>query len=489
VRRWHHGRYRATRSERSREKLTTLIPVLLKALGHSANPDQAFLKFDDFLGKLPAGVQLFSLFLANPGLLDLVAEIMGTSPHLADILSRHPNLLDAVISGDFYEPLPDAETLAADLATQLTGARDFQDVLDISRRWANERKFQCGVQVLRNTVDVREGGAAFTRLAETLIRAIVRSVGDEFAISHGRIAGAGMAVIAMGKLGGMEMTSASDLDLIFVYDFPDGTEASDGDKPLAPSQYFGRLSQRVINAITAMTPEGQLYEVDMRLRPSGRAGPLAIKLDGFQQYQSESAWTWEHMALTRARVIDGPAHLEISVEETIDQTLRRRRDPGPLALDVDDMRLRLHKDRPTTDPWSIKYVRGGLVDAEFICQFLQLRHGTEQPGILVANTYEAFSRMAETGVLNDLTARSLIDGVLLLSTLQGLLRLCTRDGFNEESAPEGLRRALIRAGNAKTFDELRTRLISAEADILAAYDTLIAEEAGKVRTAGGGSAL
>ncbi len=220
VRSWHHGRYRAMRSTRARELLTELTPALLAGLGRTVNPDGAFLSFDRFLSRLPSGVQLFSLFYSNPEMLELVAEIMGSAPGLAEQLAQHPLLLDAVLAGDFLEPLPQQAALAADLKEKLAQASDFQDILDLTRRWANDRKFQVGVQMLRGMLDPEAAGPALADIAETAIAALLEPVTAELAETHGRVRGGGFAVIALGKLGGREMTMTSDLDLLFVYDVP-----------------------------------------------------------------------------------------------------------------------------------------------------------------------------------------------------------------------------------------------------------------------------
>ena len=297
VRGWHHGRYRAVRSTRAREILTELMPTLLGAFARTANPDAALLNFNEFLSRLPAGVQLFSLFHARPSLLDLVAEIMGTAPRLAERLSHNAGLLDGVLSGDFHAPLPDAHVLAAELGDSLARARDMEDMLDISRRWAHDREFQIGVQMLRGDGDADRLGATLADLADAVLRAIKPKVEDAFAAAHGRVPGAGLAIVGLGNLGGREMTISSDLDLTFIYDSPVGARQSDGAKPLLVSHYFARLSQRLINALTALTGEGRLYEIDMRLRPSGSTGPVASELASFMDYQRRAAWAWEHMAL------------------------------------------------------------------------------------------------------------------------------------------------------------------------------------------------
>src|SRR5882724_7400868 len=309
VRRWHHGRFRATATARARELLTELMPGLLKALGSTAAPDQALLNFDLFLSNLPAGIQLFSLFKANPALLELVAAIMGSAPGLAAHLARRAILLDSVLSPAFYLPLPPVEEMRADLAHQLAGVEHEQDILDLARRWANDRRFQVGVQQLKAIVRPAQAGLAYSDIATATISAVCDRVERLFAEAHGGFRGQRLAVLGMGKLGSREMSATSDLDLIFVYDIPPDLEASDGRQPLAPIQYYTRLSAKIVTALTAHTNEGTLYEVDMRLRPSGRAGPLANSLEGFESYHAQSAWTWEQMALTRARVIHGPPGL------------------------------------------------------------------------------------------------------------------------------------------------------------------------------------
>ncbi|MCH8197302.1 MAG: bifunctional [glutamine synthetase] adenylyltransferase/[glutamine synthetase]-adenylyl-L-tyrosine phosphorylase, partial [Proteobacteria bacterium] len=275
IRGWHHGRYRATRSARARELLTELMPALLDALGKTANPDAAFMNFDAFLKGQSAGVQLLALLNANPGLLDLLAEITGSAPRLAAYLTANPSLLDGVLSAGFFEVPPGGEVLSGYLASALEQARDFEDVLEISRRWTNDRKFQVGVQIMRNNLDADGAGRALADVAETVLARLFAIVREEFAGPHGLLGDGAMAVVGLGKLGGRELTENSDLDLLFVYDNPQGLDHSDGQRPLAVSQYFARLSQRLISALSALTSEGKLYEVDMRLRPAGNAGPIA----------------------------------------------------------------------------------------------------------------------------------------------------------------------------------------------------------------------
>ena len=307
IRGWHHGRYPAVRSARARELLTEVQPVLVEALAKTANPDLALIGFDRFLSELPSGVQLFSLLKQKPALLEMIAAIMGTAPRLARILSKRRRVLDAVLDPGFFGSLADRAHLDAMIAAELEGARDFQEALDRARLLANEQQFLIGVRVLTGTISAAQAGGAYALLAECMIAAMQAEVEREMVRAHGRVPGGAAAVIAMGKLGGREMTAASDLDLILIYDFDQKATLSSGVKPLAPIQYYTRLTQRLISAFTAPTAEGILYPVDMRLRPSGQKGPVATQLSSFIHYQESEAWTWEHMALTRARVDLGAA--------------------------------------------------------------------------------------------------------------------------------------------------------------------------------------
>lgn len=444
IRAWHHGRYRATRSTRAREILTELVPTLLDAFGRTAHPDQAFMMFDEFLSRLPAGVQLFSLFYANPNLLDLVAEVMGTAPRLAERLARRPALLDAVLLPGFFDPLPGREELEASFDALVGGAHYYEEHLDLVRRWASEHRFRAGVHILRQIADSDRLGAFLTDVAEVALAGLQQATEAEFARRHGRIAGAGFAVIGLGRLGARSLSLRSDLDLITVYEAPDDATQSDGEKPLTPNDYFIKLTQRLVNAITAQTAEGQLYEVDMRLRPSGNAGPLAVSFAGFAKYQRESAWTWEHMALTRARVVTGPDSLRERLTAEIRAVLTAPRDPERLRADVAAMRARIEQQHATSDIWSVKYVRGGMIDIQFIAQYLTLLHAPEKPDILDQNTTGALAWLGDSGFLPVETARRLITAHKTWRRIQGFLRVTTEGAFEAAKAPAGLKRQLAK---------------------------------------------
>ena len=483
VRSWHHGRHRATRTARARGLLTELMPALLEAFGRTTNPDGAFAYFDAFLARLPTGVQLFSLLNAHAELLGLVAEIMGTAPRLAENLSRTPALLDSVpLAGGGGAPSDRAE-IAQDLHDALARARDFQDTLDSCRRWAREQRFHVGLRVMRG-LGARESGYRLTDIAEELIRALVPSVESEFARRFGNIEGGSFAVVALGKLGAREMTSGSDLDLVFLYDSPSLESVSTGQRPLPATAYFARLSQRLLAALAAKTAEGPLFQVDLRLRPSGTSGPVATSLAGFRRYHRERSWTWEKMALTRARVVAGPPAFAARIADTLRAALAAPRDPDRLLLDVAEMRARIDREKPGAGIWRVKYVRGGLVDLEFLAQYLLLREAEARPGLLTGDTAEAFDRLRGAGVLPGGLSLRLREATLRIRGVQAFLRECHVEDLDERHAPAALKDALARVAGAESFSALRAVLAATEADVYQTFRDRIEAPAAALTAAG-----
>ncbi len=474
VRGWHHGRYPAVRSAQARERLTEVQPLLIEALAQTASPDAAFASFDRFISELPSGVQLFSLLRANPNLLRLVADIMGTAPRLSRILSRRRRVLDAVLDPRVLDDMPRPEDISVLIAAELADAPDFQEALDRARVFGNEQAFLIGVRVLTGMISAPLAGSAYAQLAEELIKAVQRSVEADFAVQHGKVAGGAAVVVAMGKLGGREMTASSDLDLIVVYDYHSDASQSDGPRPLAVSQYYARFTQRLITGISAPTAEGQLYEVDMRLRPSGQKGPMATQLTSFVEYQRKDAWTWEHMALTRARVISGAPELRAKVESAITVALTVPRDRAKIVADVRDMRQRIAAEKGTDNIWDLKQVRGGLVDLEFMAQFLQLVHAHARPTILDQNTVQALRKLEQAGFLDSAAAGKLIPAARLISDLTQILRLSLDAEFHPATAPAGLKALLARVAGAPTFEQLEIDLRTTLAETAALFEQVVA---------------
>jgi len=473
IRGWHHGRIRATRSARARELLTKLVPLLLPALAATADPDAAFTQFDRFLTNLPAGVQLFSQFLARPDFLRLIADIVGSAPRLSEHLSRAPATLDALIDADFLNTLPSRAQLDAMLASQLGRVGDYEGALDAARRFAKEQIFRVGVQIIEWQAKPAAAGPALAAIAETVLVGLLPVVESELAETAGRVPGGQFAVVAMGKLGGREMTAGSDLDLIFVYDVPAHTESSDGPRPLPVTVYYARLAQRYISALTALTAAGGLYDVDMRLRPTGNKGPVAVSLDSFARYHARESWTWERMALTRARVVQAPPALQARVEEAVRATLTAATDRRKVIGDAREMRDKLAAQFPGKNRWDLKFAPGGLVDIEFIAQALQLCAARKHPEVLHTNTLEALRKLEAAGALPRDHALTLRDAAVLEHALTQVLRIALDGTLEPAQATPGLKALLARAGGFADFEILEARLVMLQQNVRAIFDAVM----------------
>lgn len=449
---WHRGHRRATRNKRARERLTELTPELLTALSQTANPDAAFVKFDEFLSRLPGGVQIFSLFAANPPLLKLIALIMGSAPALAETLSRTPSLLDSVLTGAFYAPLPTRDEIAEELERLIHNRAGFDDIINILCQYKNEKSFQAGIQLLNGMAGYEAIGHFLSDLAEVLLSRATVHVEENFAETYGRIAGSQIAIVAMGKLGARELTFASDLDLIFIYNTPDADAVSDGEKSFGASVYFNRLFQRLVGVLTSLNREGRLYEIDTRLRPLGGDGPLAASLTAYEQYfDSPSAWTFEYMALTRARVVFGEAAIRESLEATIKHLLAKERNDALTSFEIAQMRQKVTLGFGTNNPWNVKYIRGGLMDIDFVNQYLELTH---QP--------HPMPELEE--------ARNFFTHLL------HLLRLCSDGALDEATAPEGLKKLLCEQLKFEDFAALQSHLLDIESKTYTTYQSIFGRE-------------
>ncbi len=477
IRGWHHGRYRATHSDRARQLLTELTPALLQAIGGSPAPDEAFRRLDAFIRSLPAGVPLFSLLHANPKLLDLIAEIMGTAPQLATTLGRRPTLFDALLDRGFFDTLPDRQALADGLADSLPVDCSFEESLDAVRRWCAEARFGIGVRFLRGTISAAQAGNAYADVADAAVSAILPRVQTVFAEKHGRFETGGFCILALGKLGGRELTATSDLDLVFVYDDRIGDARSDGERPLALSLYYARFAQRLFSALTAPTAEGGLFEVDLRLRPFGNKGPLASSFSAFEDYQANHAWTWEQMTITRARVVVGSERLAHDVMAVTARSVNRTRAAGTLAADVADMRRRLAENRAAPTLWHVKNMPGGILDIEFVAQFLILLHGGANPDLRHANTAEALKNLRKAGCLENEDADTLLRAAILWQTIQALLRLTGAARDLTDGPPTSLHPLLCRATKRPDIRVLEADMQELAGAVRAVYDRVVAETA------------
>ncbi|TNF63901.1 MAG: glutamine-synthetase adenylyltransferase [Rhodobacteraceae bacterium] len=461
--------YPALRSERAASLFERLRPDLLARVGRTARPDETLVALDGFLAGLPAGVQLFSLIASNPQLIDLLVDIAGTSPALAAYLSRNAGVFDAVIGGDFFAPWPGMEVLRDQLAQTLAREGDYERQLDAARRWAKDWHFRIGVHHLRHLIDAAEAGRHYADLAEAAIAALFPVVQAEFARKHGPAPGRGAAVIGMGSLGAGRLNAGSDLDLIVIYD-PAGVEASEGRRPLPARTYYARLTQAMITALTAPMAEGRLYEVDMRLRPSGNQGPVATSLASFRDYQREQAWVWEHLALTRARVVAGPEDLGREIEAFRRELIAAPSPRAEVLAAVADMRARLAEAKRPTGPWDAKNGPGRMLDIELLSQAGALLAGS--PARDVASGLAA---ARDGGWLPAEAAAELQAGYDLVWSLQQAARLLGPGDIDEEALGEGGAAFLTRATGHVSLDGLREALAASYAGCAAAIDAALAE--------------
>lgn len=446
INRWRS--YPALRSERAVEIFDRLRPEILSRLGRAPRPDEALVALDGFLSGLPAGVQLFSLFEANTQLIDLLVDIVGTAPALAAHLSRNSGVFDAVIGGSFFTPWPSQEDLRSDLGRALSAEADYEDVLDAARRWAKEWHFRIGVHHLRGLVSAQEAGQHYADLASATLAALWPEVVVEFAEKHGPPPGRGAMVLGMGSLGAGRLNAASDLDLIVIYD-ADGVEMSEGRRSLASRAYYARLTQAMVTAVTARTSQGRLYEIDMRLRPSGTQGPVATSVASFMDYQQNQAWTWEHVALTRAKPVAGNADLMQEIEAFRQELISRPRDDMKLRQDVITMRQRIAAAKTPKAIWDAKLGAGRLQDIELTAQSSALMAGSVQRDIM-----SALQAGVASGWMDKEAATALEAAYDLFWTIQCASKLLSEKTLDPTSIGEGGCAFLLRETKMTSIEAL-----------------------------------
>jgi glutamate-ammonia-ligase adenylyltransferase len=453
---WGNGRFRALRSEAAREAFARIRSPLLRALAAAPDPTRALLRWEQLIEHLPTAINVFRLLEARPALFDVVMRILANAPVLADDLARRADLLDTLIDMTAFDLPGDVATIAARLAHTEKGD-DYQCLLDAVRRRVGEMRFALGVQLIEQAHDGLAIAAALSRVAEATIAVLATAAEAEFAKVHGHVPDSRLIVLGLGRLGGGALTHASDLDLVFLFS-GDFAHESDGARPLGGTLYYTRLSQRVVAALSVPTAAGALYDVDTRLRPSGTQGPIAVSLDSFARYQRQEAWSWEHMALCRARAVHGSARDRAALAAIIDKVLKTPRDPVVLRADVLKMRADMARHKPPRGPMDVKLARGGLVDAEFIVHYLQLRECTAfDPDLGVA-----ISALAAA----DLLPHGMRHSHDLLTRLLVVVRLVAPDGA---FPPEASRAIVAQACGVADWDSLIAALATARHTIAAAW--------------------
>lgn len=466
IARW--NTYPALRSSRAVEIFNRLRPELLRRLSEAAKPDEALIALDGFLAGLPAGVQVFSLFEANPQLVDLLVDIFGTSPALARYLSRNASVLDGVLGGSFFSDWPSVDELTADLTKLLSAESDYERRLDASRRWMKETHFRIGVHHLRGLINGIQAGQQYSDLAEAVLRGLWPSVLEQFSAKHGPMPGRGAMVLGMGSLGGQRLNASSDLDLIVIYD-ADGVDFSDGRRPLASRAYYARLTQALVTAVTAQMSEGRLYEVDMRLRPSGTQGPVATSIASFTDYQRNQAWTWEHLALTRARPVAGTEELMQEIEAFRQELIAQPSDESKIRTDVLEMRERIAAAKAPEGVWDAKIGTGRLQDIELTSQAAALLTGNATRDVAESLRHGLASKWCSEQEYDDLS-----ESYNLHRTLQVATRLLGEKALDPEAIGAGGVAFILRETGAESFASLQDQLTESATRASKAIDHMLA---------------
>lgn len=424
VLRWQSGRYRALAHPRARVALERLQPLLFDVIAKAADPPATLIRWDRFLEQLPSGIAQLEMFEANPNLLDLLIRVMSLSETVGEQLARHPQLLDAVLDTDFFAALsaPDQE-----LATVIVASRDTETQWANTARWVAEKRFQLSVQVLDRLVSPRDAARQHASVLDAAVRVLLEISQRELSRHHGHFAHNAPIILALGGWGGHALGLKSDLDMILLFSGPHDA-MSDGAKPITSAHYFNKLAARLTNLLTATGNAGAIAEVDTRLRPSGSKGLLAVSTESFTTYQINDAWTWEHMALTRARCVAGPEKL---VTAALDRIFSTQPDLAKIRADILDMRRDMDAHRPAKSAWDMKLPPGGLIDIEFILHALQLLHATQHPAIVAAELEQAAGAMVSAGILPETQAAQLLQAWNLQFSIRTILTLCENGDATE----------------------------------------------------------
>lgn len=462
IRSWHFGRYAATRAPVARAHLTELIPMLLKIIARAGNGDIALARFDDFLSRLPTGVQLFAILRTHEDLCRLLIAFMASAPKMAEAVIRRAHVLDGLIDATRTAEIVSSDVLKNKVDSFLQAGEGFEEIIDRARIIGQEEKFLISAGLISGTITGTQAAKQYATLAQTLLEVLFAHVKALFEARHGLVPGARTALLAFGKLGSEQMNVTSDLDVILLFRAPEGSEMSDGDRPLDKSLYFTRLTQRLISAISAQTAEGVLYEVDMRLRPSGNAGPLATSVSAFANYQSEKAWTWEHQALTRARVLCADDEFCTEIDAQLQDILITTNDKDKILLDVAKMRERLLKERPAAHSFDLKLVNGGLMDIEFLTQSAVLIY----PKMLMScrrNTGEILRVLGQEDLLEG--AEELAQTYVLMSDILQIANTCLLNTREQDNWNDGFKVLLARLANYPDFGRLEQDIVNMQAKV------------------------
>jgi glutamate-ammonia-ligase adenylyltransferase len=456
---WRSGHARSLRSPAAQRAFEAMLPGLLQAIAAGSDPLHAINRLSDIVERLSSGVNLFRLLEARPVLARLFAKVLAHAPALSDQLALRPELFEGLFDATSFEMPPPPEEFAADLAGAMRG-HPYDVALDRARRVVNERRFALGVQLIDRRRDPLEVALGYARAAEGTLLALGNAAVQEFEQMHGSFPGGELVVLGLGRLGGCALTHASDLDIVYLHTARAGI-VSNGPKPLGPNDYFNRLANRVTAALSVPTAAGRLYDVDTRLRPEGVKGMLVVSLEAFERYQREEAWTWERMALTRARPVFGSDAARARTSALINEFLRLPRLPANVLRDAVKMRSEINRYKPPHGELDVKLGPGGLVDLEFSVQVLQL---TRQIG-LDPRLGAALEQLVSEGLIE----RKVIDAQQLLTRMLVMMRLVAPGNMKPTTETCQL---VAEACGASGWDELLAEHDAARQSIAALWSSI-----------------
>ncbi|MBE9504699.1 MAG: bifunctional [glutamate--ammonia ligase]-adenylyl-L-tyrosine phosphorylase/[glutamate--ammonia-ligase] adenylyltransferase, partial [Proteobacteria bacterium] len=438
-------------TEKSRSVLQRLAPLIFKEIIATPEPDIALNRFEKFISSVGSKATLYSLLAQNHHIIKLIVGLFGTSHFLSNIFLSHPDILDSIVSSDVSSWIKSRQIMEKELDLLIDALDNYEDQLDALRRFRNLEILRIGINDVYGEIDIQEVSSQLTWLAEVALNKAYQMAIRQMKEKHGipqttvndPLQEASFAIIAMGKLGGEEMSYSSDLDIIFVYSGRGETSGSYEDKGdlkiINNHEFFAKVGQRIISILSTPTREGYAFKVDTRLRPSGSAGPLVTSLDAFEEYHKQSAQTWEKQALTRAREVAGDMTLGKHVMAIIDENLSKEPITDERVMEIDRIRKRMEfelaKEKEGT--YNIKTGKGGLVDIEFIVQFLILKHGASKDAVRSPNTRIALKNLAEAMILPEEDYEVLSNAYLFLRRVENRLRIVHDQSVSELNTVSG----------------------------------------------------
>lgn len=406
----------------ARDRFDRLLPLILADAGATAMADQTLNRLLALLEAVARRSVYLSLLIEHAGARRRLVELSAASPWIAEFVTGHPILLDELLDPDsLFEP-PDRASVEQEIADALSGvtAEDLEAQMEALRQVKQVNILRVAAVDITGRLPLMRVSDHLTWIAEAVLDAVVGLVQRQVIARHGhpRIERGqgpeqpGFGIVAYGKLGGLELGYGSDLDLVFLHDGDDGDQGTDGERPLDCPAFFARLTQRIIHFLNTATPAGVLYEIDTRLRPNGASGALVSSIGAFERYQQESAWTWEHQALVRARMVVGDPALCARFEQARADVLRRRRNADELRTQVAAMRERMRRElaAPDAAKFDLKQGRGGVADIEFVVQYEVLRRAADTPALVeFTDNIRLLEVLADAGHLASAEASLLTD--------------------------------------------------------------------------------